>query len=89
MRIDSNTVMVSFRGNGYTDRQTVQSFLLYRCAQVTLEDGYDYFVLISADTEARQGAIATLRTLCEYLDQERYELVRRWLAERKVRESEK
>jgi len=62
IRIDSNTVMVAYRGNAYTDRQTVQSYLLYRCAQVTVGDGYDYFVLTGADTEARQGAISTPST---------------------------
>jgi hypothetical protein len=58
-QIDSNTEMVSFRGNGFTDRQTVQSYLLYRCAQVTVEAGYDYFILTSNDTEAREGTIST------------------------------
>ncbi|WP_423946099.1 CC0125/CC1285 family lipoprotein [Candidatus Binatus sp.] len=62
IRIDSNTSMVSYRANAYTDRQTVQSYLLYRCAQVTVGDGYDYFVLTSGDTEARHGAISTPST---------------------------
>ncbi len=61
-RVDSNTVMVAYRGNAYTDRQTVQSYLLYRSAQVTVGDGYDYFVLTSGDTEARHGAISTPST---------------------------
>ncbi len=54
--------MVAYRGNAYTDRQTVQSYLLYRCAQVTAGDGYDYFVLTSGDTEARHGPISTPST---------------------------
>jgi hypothetical protein len=61
-RIDSNTAMVSYRGNAFTDRQTIQSYLLYRCAQVTVADGYDYFVLTSGDTEARHGTISTAST---------------------------
>ena len=32
-RIDSNTVMVSFKGNGFTGRQKVESYLLYTCAE--------------------------------------------------------
>ena len=58
-RIDSNTAMVSYRANAHTDRQTVQSYLIYRCAQVTVGDGYDYFVLTSGDTEAVHGTIST------------------------------
>lgn len=39
--------------------------------------------------ETLQRAIGTLRTLCEYLDHERYELMRRWRTERKVEEGKK
>ncbi len=61
-RIDSNTVMVSFKGNGFTGRQKVESYLLYRCAEVTLNDGYDYFVLASEDTESKHGYSSTPST---------------------------
>jgi hypothetical protein len=61
-RIDSNTVMVSFKGNGFTGRQTVESYLLYRCAQLTLNDGYDYFVLASENTESKHGSSSTPST---------------------------
>jgi hypothetical protein len=36
----SNTAQVSFRGNGLTPPETVHSYILRRCAEVTLEDGY-------------------------------------------------
>ncbi len=49
-RIDANTVRVSFYGNGHTTRETVENDMLYRCAEVTLQDGYDYFVIVSGDT---------------------------------------
>jgi len=44
-RLDSNTERVSFRGNRFSSPETLQSYLLRRCADVTLEDGYDYFVV--------------------------------------------
>jgi hypothetical protein len=52
----SNTAQVSFRGNGLTPPETVHSYILRRCAEVTLEDGYSYFVLVhtqapSAETD--------------------------------------
>jgi hypothetical protein len=40
-----NTVQVTFRGNRLTSAEMVHSFLLRRCAEVTLQDGYNYFVL--------------------------------------------
>lgn len=38
---------VSFSGNGYTREDRVEKLLLRRCAELTLEKGYDYFVIIS------------------------------------------
>jgi hypothetical protein len=53
-RLDSNTAQVSFRGNGYTAPETVHSYLLRRCAEVTLQNGYNYFVLVDAE-EPNEG----------------------------------
>jgi hypothetical protein len=52
----SNNAQVSIRGNGLTPPETVHSYILRRCAEVTLEDGYSYFVLVhiqgpSAETD--------------------------------------
>jgi hypothetical protein len=41
-----NTVQVTFRGNKLTTADEVHSFLLRRCAEVTLQDGYSYFGVI-------------------------------------------
>lgn len=50
-QIERNRYTVSFAGNSLTDRQTVESYLLYRAAELTLNSGYDYFVVIQQDTE--------------------------------------
>ena len=42
---------VSFAGNNLTPREKVEDFLLYRAAEVTLDSGNDYFVLVDQDTE--------------------------------------
>ena len=39
---------VSFRGNAFTSRQRTSDFCFLRCAEVTLENGYDYFVLVGS-----------------------------------------
>ena len=45
-----------FRGNGLTPPESVHSYILRRCAELTIEDGYSYFVLVhiqapSAETD--------------------------------------
>lgn len=50
-RIENNRYTVSFAGNFATRRQTVESYLLYRAAELTLASGYDYFIVVRQDTE--------------------------------------
>lgn len=50
--LEDNRARIVFRGNSITDRQTVENYLLFRAAQVTLENGYDHFVTANADTRA-------------------------------------
>ena len=50
-RIENNRVRITFRGNTLTDRETVETYLLYRAAELTRESGYDYFIVANRDTE--------------------------------------
>jgi hypothetical protein len=58
-RIDSDVVSVEFRGNGYTSKRKVEMYLLFRCAEVTRDAHYDYFVALNPSTEATQGSFST------------------------------
>ncbi|XBQ16747.1 MAG: hypothetical protein ABL308_02470 [Oceanicaulis sp.] len=49
--IENDRFLVSFNGNSLTDRETVETFLLYRAAELTLERGYDHFFVVRRDTE--------------------------------------
>jgi hypothetical protein len=49
-RLDSNTWRVAFAGNGATSRDTVEKYLLYRCAEITNAAGFDYFLVIETNT---------------------------------------
>ncbi len=49
-QLDSNTFRVSFRGNGYTPRETVETYLLYRCAELTVAAGFDHFIIVTSET---------------------------------------
>lgn len=50
-QIEDNRVRITFRGNTLTDRETVETYLLYRAAELTLAAGKDYFVVSDRDTE--------------------------------------
>lgn len=50
-RIESDRFRVSFSGNSLTDRQTVENYLLFRAAELTVADGRDYFIVVSRDVE--------------------------------------
>jgi len=50
-QIESNRTRITFRGNTLTDRETVETYLLYRAAEITLQSGHDYFIVANRDTE--------------------------------------
>lgn len=49
--IESNRFRVSFKGNSLTNRETVENYLLYRAAELTLQQGYDHFTIANRDTD--------------------------------------
>ncbi|MFN3858733.1 MAG: CC0125/CC1285 family lipoprotein [Caulobacter sp.] len=49
-RITSDRFRVSFSGNSLTSRETVERYLLFRAAELTLAEGYDGFVLADRET---------------------------------------
>jgi hypothetical protein len=58
-QIEENRFRVSFSGNSLTSRETVERYLLYRSAELTLQSGFDYFVLSNRDTEKKTQTYAT------------------------------
>lgn len=56
--IEADRARIVFRGNSLTPRQTVENYLLYRAAELTLEKGYDHFLTtdqaVQAETQVRQ-----------------------------------
>jgi hypothetical protein len=55
-RLDGDRYRISFAGNRLTDRETVQDYLLYRAAEVTLASGNDYFVVADSDVERTRAS---------------------------------
>lgn len=52
-RIDAGHWKVRFSGNRATSRETVERYLVYRAAEITLAQGQEWFVMNEAATEQR------------------------------------
>ena len=50
-RVSDDHYRIEFSGNSVTPRETVENYLLYRAAEVTLSTGHDYFVVVNQDVE--------------------------------------
>lgn len=50
-QIEPDRIRVTFRGNLATTREAVETAMLYRAAEVTVEKGYDWFVLTDRSTD--------------------------------------
>ncbi len=50
-QLEPNRYRVTFYGNTRTSRETVENYLLYRAAELTLEVGGDHFQVVERDTE--------------------------------------
>ncbi len=50
-RIDADRWRVTFAGNSLTSRETVESYLLYRAAELTLQQNRDWFSVVNRNTD--------------------------------------
>jgi len=52
-RIEDNRYRITFRGNSSTSREAVESFLLFRAAELTAQNSFDHFIVVEGDTETQ------------------------------------
>ncbi len=52
-RLEASRFRVSFAGNSLTSRDTVERYLLYRAAEITVGEGHDWFSLVERDTDRK------------------------------------
>lgn len=52
---DAVTYVVTFEGNSETSGELVQMYLHYRCAELTVETGHDFFVVLEEENRDRTG----------------------------------
>lgn len=58
-QVEPNRFRVTFAGNSMTSRETVENYLLYRAAQLTVERGFDWFVMADRDTDKKSSTYVT------------------------------
>ena len=58
-QIEPNRFRVTFSGNSMTSRSTVENYLLYRAAQLTVERGFDWFEMADRSTEKHSNTYVT------------------------------
>lgn len=58
-QVETNRFLVSFAGNSSTPRDTVERYLLFRAAELTLQNGGDYFVMANRDTDLQSRTYTT------------------------------
>ena len=71
-RIEDNRYRVIFAGNDLTKADTVQNYLLYRAAEVTLNHGYDYFTMVDRylDRSTRYSGSSSTSELGGYVTED-------------------
>ena len=52
-KVETNRYRVTFKGNSLTSRETVEGYLLFRAAELTVQNGYDWFALAQRDTDKK------------------------------------
>jgi hypothetical protein len=50
-RLDADHYRVTFQGNSLTSRETVETYLLYRAAELTVSEGSDWFEMVDRHTD--------------------------------------
>jgi len=51
-RLREDIFKVSFKGNGYTSRERAADFALLRSAELALENGFRYFIIVSSEKDS-------------------------------------
>ncbi|MFN3521322.1 MAG: CC0125/CC1285 family lipoprotein [Phenylobacterium sp.] len=53
VRLEPDRYRVTFQGNSLTSRETVEGSLLYRAAELTVAQGYDWFSVVDRNTDRK------------------------------------
>ncbi|MFN3815635.1 CC0125/CC1285 family lipoprotein [Brevundimonas sp.] len=59
MQIEQNRFRVGFAGNSVTSRETVEMYLLYRAAELTAQNGFEWFQTVDRVTDRDTRYVAS------------------------------
>jgi hypothetical protein len=62
-RISDNIYQVAYYGNGATNMETLNSLLLYRTAEITLDKGFDYFEVLNGSGRIPMSSYGGFKSL--------------------------
>lgn len=54
-KLERDKYRIVFSGNSLTDRVTVENYVLYRAAEVTLASGNDYFIMLEDSADIKRS----------------------------------
>jgi hypothetical protein len=63
IKLSKDMYKVSFQGNGYTNSEKVENYLLYRCAELTNNSGYRYFIILEKKEDTKNNILTTPTTI--------------------------
>src|SRR3990167_11246849 len=63
MQLNKDTYFIAFRGNGWTRATTVQRYVLRRAAELTLNHGDQYFLVLDGGTNTKSEMMSTPTTI--------------------------
>lgn len=61
VRVSEDAFTVSFQGNAYTGSASVDNYFLRRCAEVSAQNGYQYFVIAESQAQTKTEFVQTAR----------------------------
>lgn len=53
LKLENDRYRVTFAGNSLTSRETVEAYLLFRAAELTVQSGYDWFAVVDRETDRK------------------------------------
>ncbi|HHX8443389.1 TPA: CC0125/CC1285 family lipoprotein [Vibrio diabolicus] len=61
-QLDENVFVVNFEGNGYTSKKRASAFTMLRSAELTVNNGYEFFAIIDNDRYTTNSTYTTPAT---------------------------
>ncbi len=58
-QLQKDVFKVSFKGNAFVSKEKAQDYLFLRCAEVTIDNGFDYFIILDEDDYENIGSYTT------------------------------